>query len=116
MHRGPLSAKPPLMRNGDDDQSIPLPDDTRLTWVTDDLVYLDFPVPEAVLPRVLTEAEQAVALLAFEGATNGEIAEARSVSVKTIGNQLESIYRKLGVSSRAELVLRLKRGRRRGGS
>lgn len=94
----------------DGDEGIHLPDDTRLTWVADDLVLLDFPVPEAVVPPGLTPAEQAVARLLFHGATSTEIADARSVSVKTIGNQLESIYRKLGVSSRAELVLLLKRG------
>ena len=101
------------MGNGDDDgdEGIPLPDDARLTWVADDLALLDFPVPEAVIPPALTEAEHAVARLVFGGATNQEIADARGVSVKTIGNQLEAIYRKLGVSSRSELVLLLKRGR-----
>ncbi|MDQ3032586.1 MAG: helix-turn-helix transcriptional regulator [Myxococcota bacterium] len=77
-----------------------------------DLALIELPLPEAELPLALSDAEQDVALAVFEGATNQEIATARGVSVKTVGNQLESIYRKLHVTSRAELVLRLRRVRR----
>lgn len=53
---------------------------------------------------LLTEAEEAVALLAVEGLTNAEIASRRGRSNKTVANQLASIYRKLGVKSREQLV------------
>ena len=39
----------------------------------------------------------------FEGATNQQIADARGVSVRTVSKQIEAIYRKLHVTSRAEL-------------
>lgn len=74
-------------------------------------LLLSFPLPQAGIPAALTEAEQDVALRVYRGASNAEIARERGVSSKTIGKQLESIYRKLGVSSRTELVLRL-RGKR----
>jgi DNA-binding CsgD family transcriptional regulator len=64
--------------------------------------------PEARIPPALTDAEQDIALRVFQGETTQQIARARGVSSKTIGNQLESIFRKLGVTSRAELVLFLR--------
>lgn len=54
--------------------------------------------------RVLTEAERWVAEMAIAGLTNREIAAARGASVHTVANQLQSIYRKLGVCSRSELA------------
>ena len=95
----------------DDDKSatpaIALPDGARVTHLGPDLAGIDFPIPGATLPAALTDAEQEVALLVFEGATDEQIAAERGASVKTVGNQLGSIFRKLGVSSRAQLVLRL---------
>ncbi len=44
----------------------------------------------------------------FLGETTPDIAKARGVSKKTLANQLDSIFRKLDVSSRAELVLLLR--------
>lgn len=90
-----------------DDDKFPMPAGAEVEYLTPELVLLSFPVREAKLPEALTVAEQEVALQVYAGATNKQIAEARGVSAKTIGNQLESIYRKLGVRSRAELVLRL---------
>lgn len=58
----------------------------------------------------LTPAEQRVVELVASGCSNREIAERRRVSVHTVGNQLASVYGKLGVSSRHELVARLSRG------
>jgi len=52
----------------------------------------------------LTAAEISVAEAVIEGASNAEIAARRSVSQRTIANQLGQIYRKLGLSSRHELV------------
>lgn len=64
--------------------------------------------PEARIPEALTAAEQDIAARVFLGETTPEIARARGVSRKTVTNQLESIFRKLGVFSRAELVLLLR--------
>ncbi|MGV3758287.1 MAG: LuxR C-terminal-related transcriptional regulator, partial [Actinomycetota bacterium] len=54
-------------------------------------------------PDALTPTELAVAQLAAEGLANREIAARRFVSVKAVEYQLANAYRKLGISSRAEL-------------
>ena len=56
------------------------------------------------LDHGLTAAEREVALDAARGLSNVMIARGRSRSPRTIANQLASIYRKLGVASRAELA------------
>jgi DNA-binding CsgD family transcriptional regulator len=56
------------------------------------------------IPKNLTGAEREVAALVFDGLSNLEIAGSRDTSPRTVANQLSSIYRKLGVSSRRELV------------
>lgn len=96
-----------MTRRSEDE--IPLPEGAWAQPLSEDLTLLAFTLPEAELPEALTIAEQEVALQVYAGASHREIAQARGVSVKTIGNQIESIYRKLGVSSRIELVLRLRR-------
>jgi DNA-binding CsgD family transcriptional regulator len=70
---------------------------------------------EKELPRVaaarsgdeLTATERRVADLIAAGATNRDAASALFVSVRTIETHVASIYRKLGVRTRAELVRRL---------
>jgi DNA-binding CsgD family transcriptional regulator len=62
------------------------------------------------LPASLTRAEREVAWLVVEGASNGEIARQRRTAERTVANQLQAIYTKLGVGSRRELVTRLLRG------
>jgi DNA-binding NarL/FixJ family response regulator len=54
---------------------------------------------------VLTKAERQVALDAAAGLSNEAIAKKRRRAVRTIANQLASIYRKLGIVSRAELAV-----------
>jgi DNA-binding CsgD family transcriptional regulator len=54
--------------------------------------------------RSLTAAERRTARLAMEGMTNREIAETLILSEKTIGSQLTSAFRKLGIRSRAQLA------------
>jgi DNA-binding CsgD family transcriptional regulator len=54
-------------------------------------------------PR-LTHGEIDVAKLILSGASNGEIAAARSTSPRTVANQVASVLRKLGVRSRSELA------------
>jgi DNA-binding CsgD family transcriptional regulator len=95
-------------RWSDDGETLPLPAGAEVAYLTEELALLSFPLADAEVPEALSPAEQEVALKVYAGATNKQIADARGVSPRTIGNQLESIYRKLGVSSRAELVLRLR--------
>jgi DNA-binding CsgD family transcriptional regulator len=54
----------------------------------------------------LTPAERHVALALLDGRSNAEIAALRGSSPRTIANQVASLYRKLGVGSRAELAAR----------
>ncbi len=55
----------------------------------------------------LTEAEVRVARAVGRGSTNPEMAEQFGVSVHTIRRQVESVFRKLGVSARAAVAARL---------
>jgi DNA-binding CsgD family transcriptional regulator len=52
----------------------------------------------------LTGAERDVALMSVKGLSNAEIAEMRQAKVGTVKAQCTAVYRKAGVSSRAELV------------
>jgi DNA-binding CsgD family transcriptional regulator/uncharacterized protein HemY len=56
----------------------------------------------------LSEREREVALLAAEGGTIGAIAKGLWISANTTKAHLRSIYRKLGVSTRAQLRRRLR--------
>jgi DNA-binding CsgD family transcriptional regulator len=63
------------------------------------------PALQAIESRpFLTVAERDVALLAAVGRTNREIAEELFRSVRTVESQLQRVYSKLGLSSRAELT------------
>jgi DNA-binding NarL/FixJ family response regulator len=54
--------------------------------------------------QLLTRREAEVLPLLQQGATNPQIADALGVGVETVRTHARNIYRKLGVSSRAELV------------
>jgi len=54
-------------------------------------------------PRELTATEERIAVLAASGQTNRQVAAALLVSPRTVEANLARAYRKLGVSSRAEL-------------
>jgi len=54
--------------------------------------------------RLLTEREAVVARLAAEGRSNAQIAEHLGTSVRTVGNQLQRAYDKLGVHRRSDLA------------
>ncbi len=68
------------------------------------VAIFSFDVEEKDAASELTVAEREVALLALEGKSNAEIARARTCSVRTVANQLQSVFRKLGIRSRAELA------------
>lgn len=68
------------------------------------------PAPGTVESTVeLTEEEWAVARLVGNGARNKDIAAELYVSLRTVEFRLTSIYRKLGVGSRAQMAAVLSR-------
>jgi DNA-binding CsgD family transcriptional regulator len=80
----------------------------RLLVEGEEFAVLVFPIETKSAPTpVLTEAERAVSLLTLKGFANEEIAALRGASHRTVANQLQSIYRKLGVGSRVELAHKL---------
>src|SRR5258708_4903951 len=56
------------------------------------------------LPGTLSAAETEVATLTLRGYSKRDVARTRGASVNTVANQLRAVYRKLGVSSRTELI------------
>jgi DNA-binding CsgD family transcriptional regulator/AraC-like DNA-binding protein len=73
-----------------------------------EVLVLDLELPDPILDE-LTDTERAVAMMVLDGASNAEIADARDVSVRTVANQLRSIFQKLGVCSRWDLTLLMTR-------
>ncbi len=59
---------------------------------------------EQCLNRRLSAGELAVVSLLVEGKTYVEIAEQRKSAVRTVANQIASVYRKLGISGRIDLI------------
>jgi len=71
-----------------------------------DLLILSFPVRDrAEFSASLTSAESDVLMSLRSGLTNAQIANRRGVSVRTVANQLASLFRKLGVSSRLDAAI-----------
>jgi DNA-binding CsgD family transcriptional regulator len=58
----------------------------------------------------LTAAELRVALMAADGMTNREIAQALFVAVRTVETHLTHAYRKLAIQSRDGLAVALREG------
>jgi DNA-binding NarL/FixJ family response regulator len=63
--------------------------------------------PDLDLPKSLSSAEQVVLRLLLEGRGHYEISRLRGTSTRTVANQLSTVFRKLGVSGRAQAVDRL---------
>ncbi len=64
-------------------------------------------------PGLLTGSEQRIAELACDGLSNGEIAGHLFIARRTVETHLTRIYRKLGISGRAELASALKAAKER---
>lgn len=71
-----------------------------------EMMVLSAPVRPHPWPAQLTPAEQDVAARAIAGESNARIAAARGTSLRTVANQVASVFRKLGVASRHELRVR----------
>lgn len=72
----------------------------------DELIVIDFPLSQSEAPPQLTPAEKAVYERLLAGDSYQDIADVRGTSVRTVANQVASIFGKLGVGSRAELIAR----------
>ena len=88
----------------------PGPRAARFCYEGGEYAYVSFASRPFARPAGLTEAEAGVVELVLRGASSDEIARARGVSPRTVANQLASVYRKLGVSSRTALVRALTGG------
>ncbi len=71
-----------------------------------EFILLSYPVSRPPAWDRLSDAERAVAETLLGGWSNARIARERGVSVRTVANQVASVFRKLGVRSRAELAAR----------
>jgi DNA-binding NarL/FixJ family response regulator len=70
-----------------------------------ELAVISYPVSQPS-DRSLTRAEREVAVLLLDGKTHAEIGRSRKTATRTVANQVASVLRKLGVHSRAELLVR----------
>jgi DNA-binding NarL/FixJ family response regulator len=75
----------------------------------EEFAVMSYPLSPPALPASLSAAERIVALALLKGLSNSEIARARKTSVRTVANQVASLFQKLGVRSRAEAVVALGR-------
>jgi DNA-binding NarL/FixJ family response regulator len=75
----------------------------------EDVAVMSYPLPPPAFPASFSTAERIVAHALLRGLSNSEIARARKTSVRTVANQVASLFHKLGVRSRAEAVVALGR-------
>jgi DNA-binding NarL/FixJ family response regulator len=73
------------------------------TWAQQASSELKRAGPRRRTPDELTATELRVAELAAAGMTNREVAQVTFMSAKTVEAHLASVYRKLGIRSRAQL-------------
>lgn len=78
----------------------------RLPLGDAEVVVFSFPSDASSLLDVLTPSERDVARLVMAGHSNAAVARERRTTPRTVSKQLDAIYRKVGVHSRAELVVR----------
>jgi DNA-binding NarL/FixJ family response regulator len=79
---------------------------TRWATPNGELIVLSTRRLDAHLRTVLTPAEVLVARHLVDGLSHREIAARRGSTTRTVANQVASIFRKLNVSGRRELLLR----------
>ncbi len=73
----------------------------------EELLVGAYPLIDEKRVSVLTDTERTVLAHLLAGSTNSNIAQRRHTSESTVANQVQSIFRKLGVASRSELAARL---------
>jgi len=62
-------------------------------------------IPQEVFPE-LTEREREILTFIARGASNADIAQELTISLKTVRNHVSNIYNKLQVADRAQAVIR----------
>lgn len=72
-----------------------------------ELCVVSLPRPDLALDGLLPSAELSVIRSLIEGSSYEQIAETRGTSTRTVANQISAVFRRLHVSGRNELVLRL---------
>jgi DNA-binding NarL/FixJ family response regulator len=66
-------------------------------------LVVSFPIPRADFDGLLSATETEIARSILAGLSNADIARRRGTAVRTIANQVASIFKKLRVRSRLEL-------------
>jgi DNA-binding NarL/FixJ family response regulator len=100
-----------LFGGADREDVIPPPAGLRATiegYGSGERLFLQYRWPSWRLPPTLSGAERTVVLDLLDGASRSEIAFSRGTSPRTVANQMASIFRKLRVSSRVELLAALR--------
>ncbi|HEY3252379.1 MAG TPA: helix-turn-helix transcriptional regulator [Polyangiaceae bacterium] len=87
------------------------PPRVRPGWDGKGATKVSLPRPDLILPTFLSPAELQVCAMLLQGSTHAEIANERGTSLRTTANQIASIFGKLKVSGRLELVTSLAQGR-----
>lgn len=86
---------------------VPPPDGMKATIEGDapgERLILRYRCPTWRLPQALSAAERSVVLDLLDGASRRDIALSRGTSPRTVANQMASIFRKLRVGLRVELL------------
>jgi DNA-binding NarL/FixJ family response regulator len=100
-----------LFGGADREDVIPPPAGLRATiegYGSGERLFLHYRWPSWRLPPTLSGAERTVVLDLLDGASRRDIAFSRGTSPRTVANQMASIFRKLRVSSRVELLAALR--------
>ena len=71
------------------------------------VVSVPLPTLGPLVSAGLSAAEREVTSMILDGMSNREVARARKTSVRTVANQVASVFKKLGVSCRLELASRV---------
>lgn len=82
---------------------------SRFAVGADEYLVISYELDDPKPSESLTAAERDVALFLVRGWSLVRIAKARRTSRRTIANQAQAIYRKLGVTSRLELAALLRK-------
>jgi DNA-binding NarL/FixJ family response regulator len=83
-----------------------VPPELVVELVDDDLAVFSWRLEPELDGPELTAAERDVLRQVTAGASNEQIARARSTSARTVANQVASLLRKLGARSRYDLIRR----------
>ena len=78
----------------------------RLMVDAEELLVFEWSTEPTAPPADLSSAEADVLARLVRGQSNAEIAKARKTAVRTVANQVASLLRKTGASSRFELIRR----------